>query len=353
MNFETAARPALFVRRFLERQGSVVEAGREGFDALLPGALAERLDVPEYATFGEGLSAESKGQYSVNYGAPLLEKIVDMCCNTVPLASCRLSFPYLKSQGFDRLIQDQFNFRKCLCRVTSTAPVRTDYLLLACRYVVRSDEQKEGLLSLFFHFDTGAFISRGLDMSSNAVVEEAPLPESSRDAARWEKLLKGISAETQGLIAEEIQDFRNSMDRRLKRDTRNIEEYYGALRKEMESSLARAGLSDRLVQDRKEKIALLPDEVARKKEDLVMKYSIRVKVLPCAALFVRTPAVRILCDLHVGREKRSTSLTYNPLTKALDPLVCEGCSQSATTFSLCSSRHLLCAHCEGKCPVCR
>ena len=91
----------------------------------------------------------SKEEYVLNYGSPLLDKMVQLSCGHLPLASCQLSFHYLKSQGFDRLMQDQFSFRKALCRVISTAPIRTDYLAIACRYVARSDEQKEGLISFF------------------------------------------------------------------------------------------------------------------------------------------------------------------------------------------------------------
>ncbi len=352
MNSETLAEPFVFARRFLERQGAVVEASSVGFDALLPQELAERLEVPDYVRIKDGLPLESKEEYGINYGSPLLEKIVDLSCNPLPVASCQLSFHYLKSQGFDRLIQDQLTFRKSLCRVTSTAPIKTDYLVLACRYVARSDEQKEGLISFFFHFDTGAFIPRGLDLSTNAATETAPLPESSKDSTKWDRIIKAISRESQGLIAAEIRDFKDSMNRRLKRDTKNIEEYYETLKKEMELSLGRAGLSDRLVEDRKEKIALLPEELAKKKEDLLLKYSIRVKVIPCAALFIRTPAVRILSDVHIGREKRPISLTYNPMTKALDPLACEGCSRSTTTVSFCARHHVLCPLCVEKCPVC-
>ena len=101
-----------------------------------------------------------------------------------------------------------------------------------------------------------------------------------------------------------------------------------------------------------EKIALLPEELSRKKQDLLMKYSIRVKVIPCAALFIRTPAVKILCEVHAGRQKRPLSLTYNPITRALDPLVCEGCGRSTTVISFCTARHALCSDCEPRCPVC-
>lgn len=352
MNSEGIETPLSFARRFLERQGALVEGRPAGLDAILPPPLAERLEVPEYVTFREEQPAEGEGEYSINYGAPLLEKMVDLCCNSLPLASSRLSFPYIKSQGFDRLIRDQFTFRNSLCKVTSTALIKTHYLLLACRYVARSDEQKEGLISLFFHFDTGAFLPYPADGSFMAAAEPDSLPESARDISRWEKILKGISLEADGLIGKEIRDFRDSMNRRLKRDAGNLEEYYGALKKEMELSLTRAGLSDRLVLDRKEKITLLPEELARKRQDLVMKYSVRVKVIPCAALFIRAPGVRILCDLHAGREKRPVSLTYNPITKALDPLLCEGCSRSVATVSFCSRLHLLCSRCEGKCRVC-
>jgi len=352
MNSETLREPFLFGRRFLERQGAVIEAIPAGFDALLPQDLAERLEVPDYVRIKEGQSSESKEEYAIHYGSPLLDKMVEFSCGNLPLASCLVSFHYLKSQGFDRLIQEQFRFRKALCRVISTAPIKTDYLEIACRYVARSDEQKEGLISLFFHFDTGALIPGGLDACANATTDAAALPDSSKDNNKWDRIINTLSRVTSGLIAEEIQDFRDSMNRRLRRDAKNLEEYYETLKKEMGASLGRSGLSDHLIQDRRQKMALLPEELARKKDDLLQKYSIRVKIIPCAALFIRTPAVRVLCDVHIGREKRPISLTYNPLTKTLDPLVCEGCAGSTTIVSFCPRHHVLCPQCSENCRAC-
>ena len=353
MNSEITREPIVFAQRFLIKHGAAIEANPEGFEALLPHELSRRLGLPEYVRIKEGLRAEGEEQYGIIYGAPLLEKMVELACDPLPLASCRLSFHYLKSQGFDRLIQDQFSFRKSLCKVTSTAPIKTDYLVLACRYVARSDEQKEGLISLFFNFETGALIPHASNLSFNAVMEAAPLPESTRLAARWERIIQGIARDSKELIAEEIREFRDSMNRRLKRDVNNLEEYYENLKKEMELSLGRAGLSERLVQDRKEKIALIPEELAKKKEDLLKKYSIRIKITPCAGLFIRMPAVKILCDVHIGREKRPMSMIYSPMPKALDPLVCEGCGRSITSISFCPHHHALCSRCQEKCPVCK
>jgi hypothetical protein len=352
MNSEITREPIVFAQRFLVKHGAAIEANPEGFEAVLPHELSKRLGLPEYVSIPEGLRAGGEEQYGITYGSPLLEKMVELACDPLPLASCRLSFHYLKSQGFDRLIQDQFRFRKSLCRVTSTAPIKTDYVVLACRYVARSDEQKEGLISLFFNFETSALTPQASNLSFNAVMEPAPFPESMRLAARWERILRGIARHSKDMLSEEIRDFRDSMNRRLKRDVNHLEEYFENLKKEMESSLERAGLSDRLIQDRKEKIALIPDELTKKKEDLLKKYSIRIKITPCAGLFMRMPAVKILCEVHIGREKRPMSLIYSPLTKALDPFVCEGCGRSITSISFCPRHHALCSRCQEECPVC-
>jgi len=353
MNSEIAREPLLFAQRFLEKHGAAIEANPKGFEALLPHELSKSLELPEYLNIKAGLKADGEEQYRITYGSPLLEKMVELACDRLPLASCRLSFHYLKSQGFDRLIQDQLSFRKSVCKVTSTAPIKTDYLVLACRYVARSDEQKEGLISFFFNFETGASISHASDLFSNAVIEAAPLPESARAIARWDRILQGIARESKDRISEEIRDFQDSMNRRLRRDVNNLEEYYENLKKEMELSLGRAGLSARLVQDRKEKIALIPDELAKKKEDLLKKYSIRIKITPCAGLLIRTPAVKILCEVHIGRQKKPMSLIYSPMTKTLDPLVCDGCSHGTTSISFCPRHHALCSRCQERCPVCR
>jgi len=143
------------------------------------------------------------------------------------------------------------------------------------------------------------------------------------------------------------------MNRKFRRDVRNLEEYYRSLEQEMQQSLVRSGLSDQLVQDRRAKIALIPEELARKKEDLFKKYSIRIGIVPCAVLLVATPAVKVLLRVAIGKKQKAISAFYNPVTKTMDPLVCEGCRVSATRFGFCDQAHMLCPDCTCRCPVCR
>jgi hypothetical protein len=142
------------------------------------------------------------------------------------------------------------------------------------------------------------------------------------------------------------------MNRRFRRDVTHLEEYYAGLEKEMKASLARSGLSEQLVRERQEKIALIPGEMARKKDDLFKKYSIRLKVVPCALMIVSTPALQVLCRVSVKKKQKSIPLFYNPVTKTMDPAVCDACGAGTTRVSFCDRFHLLCPACAGGCPVC-
>ena len=357
MSFEPEQELEHFVCRFLKIHGAVLEKNRKGFEALLPDNLSGLLETSEYIQINRGsvsdVDPESKNAYSINYGSHLLEKMVNAACGLVPLLSCQLKFDYLKSAGFERLIKEQFDFHGSVGKVESAAKIKTEYLFLTCRYIAQSDEQKEGIVSLIFNLETGAFVPDMADMLSSAV---RGYRTEGKTAAWGDKQIKEIMEwvrkQTKEIIAEEIGPFQESMTRRFRRDVANLEEYYAGVKEEMEKSLERPGLSDQLVKDRQEKIALLPDELARKKDDLFKKYSIKVKVEPCSAMLISTPAIKILYKASIGRKRKNFSLIYNPVAKSVDPLVCQGCGRSATSIYFCDRLHLLCPACRNRCPVC-
>ncbi len=356
MSFEPDQELEHFVCRFLETHGAVLEKNRKGFEALLPESLSGLLETPEYIHINKGSSdtgTESRHAYSINYGSHLLEKMVNAACAQVPLLACQLEFDYLKSAGFERLIKEQFDFHGSVGKVESTARIKTEYLFLTCRYIAQSDEQKEGIVSLIFNLETGAFVPHMALMLSSAAMNFI----TGKKAATWgdkqiKEIMEWVREQAKEIIAEELGPFQKSMTRRFKRDVANLEEYYAGLKEEMEKSLERPGLSDQLIKDRQEKIALLPDELAIKKDDLFKKYSIKVKVEPCSAMLISTPAIKILYKASIGRKRKNFSMIYNPVAKSVDPLVCQGCGRSATSFYFCDDLHLLCPVCSNRCPVC-
>lgn len=340
-----------FAARFFENQGAILEKNHSGFEALLPSKLSESLGIPEHVFLSEESPSSSKDHYALSYGSPLVEKMVETACGLIPVIACQLTFDYLKSQGFDRLITDQFTFSNAVGRTESTGMIKTVYLLLTFRYVAQSDEQKQGLLSVVLNYETGALIPHMEHaISTPAKSFEAslqPIPPNDR----LQEIIKRVHDQSEGLLAAELRSFRESMNRRFRRDAAHLREYYSALNGEMEKSLERPGLSDELIKDRKEKIALLPHELATKQDDLFKKYSIKVVLVPCAAMLINTPAMKVLYRVSVGKSQRMLPLLYNPVTRLMDPLVCQGCGKSVTSIYFCDHLHVLCSRCRERCPL--
>jgi len=165
MKFNSDQSLERFVCRFLENSGAMIEKSSQGFDVLLPDYLSKLLETPEFIQIDKDL--DSKSGYSFNFGSTLLEKIVNAACETAALVECDLHFDYLKSQGFDKLIRNQFTFHGAVGKVESFAEVRTEYFLMICKYLAQSDEQKEGLIRLIFNLETGARIE---DMEQNIML---------------------------------------------------------------------------------------------------------------------------------------------------------------------------------------
>ncbi len=113
--------PEQFACRFLQSRGAIVETTAAGCHAVLPETLASQLEVPDLVRLcgdpggaGAPPQAPAPGREApamgVHYGSTLLDKMVQLACSDIPVLTCDLRFDYIKSQGFDRLIADQFVF---------------------------------------------------------------------------------------------------------------------------------------------------------------------------------------------------------------------------------------------------
>ena len=347
-----------FSVRFLKEKGAVLEFGNEVVDALLPRDLSYALDVEEYISLAkDAQSIENFGGqkcYSIQFQSPLLDRIVSMAGSKPPFLQADLKFHYIKTQGFANLIMDQFEFYKSKIKVTGTADIITRYILLTCRFLAQSDEQKQGLMDFSFHLDTGALVPGMSGMMINAEKQYQTKNIQGYSKEEIKRIHERVGFYGPGAVEQELSEFVKSMNRRFKRDSTSLDRYYNDLEKEMKESLLRTGISDKLIQERKAKIAMIPDELATKKKDLLNKYSIRVSFVPVATLAVTTPCVKVFATLVSGHQKINVSMMYNPVTKQMDPMVCQSCGMSMYSLGLCKNMHLNCITCLNQgCTLCQ
>lgn len=95
----------------------------------------------------------------------------------------------------------------------------------------------------------------------------------------------------------------------------------------------------------------LPAELARKVEDLRQKYRVEVTITACATLRLLVNIAQISLAIRYRKGERTLRVVWNPLTRQLDPLVCERCRQTITRIHPVATNNavdLLCSSCAQK-----
>ncbi len=337
-----------FAARFLQFHGAALEKEEADIEALIPDHLRALLNVPEHIRISGDSTGEEENanQYMLTYGAPILEQMIATAMQSIPLLGCRLEFDYVKNGGFQRLMDEQLTLYKAVASVESAADVKTEYAILTCRYIAQSDEQKEGLLSVAFNMETGAFVPAMVEQLDNCTGRIVFKNPEKIEPCSLSSIESNIEKNTRKLLEERLEPFRHSMNRRFKRDIKNMAEYYKSLETEMRNSLNNPVLSENGRADRQAKIDALPAELASKIDDLFKKYSIKIRLKPNAIMRIQTPAKKIVSKLSVGRWSRQFFLTYNPVTRAIDPPACHQCDKPITHIHFNADLEPVCFDCR-------
>ncbi|MFH1114485.1 MAG: hypothetical protein V1792_11235 [Pseudomonadota bacterium] len=334
-----------FASNLLEAHGALLEQDDDSILALLPPDLAQSLNVPEEIVLG----GES---HPLLYGSPLLDGLIRLAVDEVPVTYAALNIPYLKKDGFDRLVCEDVQLVGARIKSIARAEAKACYLVATCRYEALSDERKEGLVLVAVGEATGAVIEGFEELWKEFPLEpftgnQVP-PQFSLIP---ERALANALNQAQKVTEEELAGFVSGMRRRLHRDVGNTKEYYQALAVEMEQSLSHHNLSEAQQEDRRAKMADLPTEMNAKIRDLEHKYSLKVAITGRAALRFLVPVVRLMVQIDCRRMSATVGLTWNPVTRRLDPIACGHCgagSRRVYAVNGDADVRLLCPACNGR-----
>jgi hypothetical protein len=311
-----------FSAELLQQYGGLIELPSKGLLALLPEELAKDLGLPEEVQLGTD-------EAPLLYGSPLLDRLVEFATRDVPVTYGQIEVPYLKKAGFEQLFGQDLRFVDGLVRIASRAQARTSYLVLMCRFVALSDERREGLVEVVLHEGSGVLIPELVGCWQDFQPQFfAPGKVPPHFPVHLDQTISSGLACASDCVRKDLADFLGSMQRRLQRDVRNTREYYAMLQAEMSASAKQPNLSEGQRQERLAKMDDLPGEMNRKIQDLEQKYRVRVSVFPCAGVRLLVDVVQLLVELKYRKFQRSLKMTWNPLTRRLDQLLCEECRKS-------------------------
>ena len=231
------------------------------------------------------------------------------------------------------------------------------------QYTALSDEKHEGVMPVLIN---------GLNLSvspfENYVDELIPMLKetghmSGSDISKSEmaRVFKAAYSAGTRIVEERLKDFVRSLERRLNRDTRRVYEYYETLKKETELAIwkkTRTHTEDKTIKDDaierlRTKHNAIESERNWKIQDLISRYALSIQIEPVSAIRIETPVSLYLINIKRRLASRQFPVTYNPLTRHLDPLPCESCFHPKGAFYICDDRlHIVCAGCYITCPEC-
>ena len=78
----------------------------------------------------------------------------------------------------------------------------------------------------------------------------------------------------------------------------------------------------------------LPAEADRKIADLQHKYDTRIQIRACAAERYLVDVAQLIVTILYRKATRTLPVFYNPVTRRIDPLVCESCKKTTRRIFL-------------------
>jgi hypothetical protein len=338
-----------WARDLLVSRGALVETEEAGaLRALLPVELAAALESREWLSlrFGGGAGSDDENEW--------LDRLSRLLPPDARVVSARLRRPILvppvdATGALDRGLALQNGISRVLEDYQQTAR----YYFFGFRYTIESDETSLGVVTVCLNASARTLVPQP-EFLTKAVkddLEEDPQPAIPRDelAQLFPIALRGVQPEIRRLAA----GIEQSANRRLARDTERIDSYYKDLLSQIGKRIARCAADPKAAEKERSRAAATQLDRAAKLEDLVRKYSLKIRIQPGDILAVSLPVREISARLIRKKAERVAKLHWNPKLGALESPWCEGCSAPAYPLFLCDDRvHFLCKSCAAPCPAC-
>jgi hypothetical protein len=338
-----------WARDMLVSRGALVETGEAGaLRAMLPAELATALESREWLSlrFGAGAGSDDENEW--------LDRLSRLLPPDARVVSARLRRPTLvppvdTTSALDRGLALQNGIYRVLEDYQQTAR----YYFFGFHYTIESDETSLGVVTVCLNASARTLVPQA-EFLSKAVkddLEEDPRPEIARDelAQLFPIALRGVQPEIRRLAA----GIEQSANRRLARDAERIDSYYKDLLSQIGKRIARRAADPEAAEKEHSRAAATQLDRAAKLEDLVRKYSLKIRIQPGDVLVVHLPVREISARLIRKKAERAAKLHWNPKLGALESPWCEGCFAPADPLFLCDDRvHFLCKRCAAPCVKC-
>ena len=338
----------------LALQGAVLEKTADDcVEFLSPPSLSKMLDIPEHGRMSFTYQPSRGDAISAGYDSDLFRAIASVFSGESRITIATYPSPALNIQKMAGTVSEKIVLTNATFRLQKVETRTFNYLLGFFKYTALSDEKKEGLISLLaneLNLSTcvpGEHIMGIMEGVKEADPGKKPRPEIT-------KVFPAACSAASTAVAEELDPFIKSLDKRLNRDIKRVFEYYETIKIETQKVMEKRALTgEHPSEKQREKVNAIETEKRWKIQDLISKYALNIRVEPVAAILIETQSPVFWLEIKRRLSSRLFPLTYNPLLRKLDPLPCESCFYPRGGYSICDEKlHITCSACFKKCAQC-
>ncbi|MBW4543257.1 MAG: keratin [Symplocastrum torsivum CPER-KK1] len=303
-------------------EGIAEPDGEQVLNVLLATNIAKALDLPEEVTLTT--RADIPESHFVTYHSTLLNKFSELLSDRGCVAAVGVKYDsYLKTTGFEKLLQQNIVPQNGLIRFLEAKPETTRYIWCNVAYTAEADERRIGMVSFIINELTGVTpidIGDALFWEADRIdVNDSP----DLITKPFEELSSLIEQTAAKLIKAELENWSAKLTRTLTRDSERLHAYYGTIATEIASRIEYKGLIGEEKEKELARIEATQRELERKLADIKERYTLVVDAFLHSAMVIHLPTVHINCELVRKKAKRTVTAVWNPFTKILEPLRCE------------------------------
>lgn len=338
------------VAKVLEKESCLVEGSNGHLRVLFPEVLQKMLSVGEMETLV--FQRENDRQDHVLPGSDFLDSLKPLIFAKGLLAA--VSLPHLKPnpKNIETLLTNNLTVQNGIFRFVSCEIKQCSYLLMNFMVSAISDTKTERILTIVFNKQTDT-IAQGIEEKLRDEWEHASddLPDSGiPDISETLKKGKVVAGK---LALVQFQDFLKSLNRRLNRDLKRLQEYYATIAREIEKNIMKKGCGEEGVKLGLSRLEATKIEYHRKIRDVCDRYAVEITIEPINALHIFMPAAVVQVYLQRRKNRKLYEIPLNPLSNNLESLLCSNCYQPILNFYLCDEIHPLCPSCWPACSLCK
>lgn len=307
--------------------------GEQVLNVLLTQNTAKILDLPEEVSLTTKVDIPKS--YFVTYHSALLNRFSELLADRGCVTAIGVKFDgYLKTTGFEKLLQQKLVPQNGLIRFLDAKVQTTRYIWCNVAYTAEADERRIGMVSFIINELTGVTpveIGDALFWEADRIdVTDSQITS----AMSFEELSSLIEYTSAQLIQGELINWFAKLTRIRNRDSERLHNYYGTIATEIASKINYRGLMGEEKEKELARIEATHRELERKLSDIRERYTLSIEASLHSAMVIHLPTVHISCELVRKKAKRTVTAVWNPFTRIIEPWRCELSGEPVYEFYL-------------------